>query len=249
MIDLVMLSCNRRRITHVAICELRARTKTPVRLTVMDNGSVDESSAMLEELKADGLVDELILSEANLGVHAGFTRLLNTVTSQPYFVCTDADIIPCSPVDGQDWLSRLVKLADANPTFGAISCRPQIFVGGIPGWDESKELIETPWAGAALRLMNVHAVKSCGGWADVIRPERDGEEKWISSRLREIGFKVGYARDVRCIHLFGQPELGEDPWGYPVGIEHGHKPVSPPVNVYNWDKMGLDWKTCLPKEK
>jgi len=250
IIDIAALSCNRRRITRLFITELKRRTTTPHRLIVFDNGSEDGSDKMLLELYGDGLIDRLALLNENTGVNWGFNQLLKVVTSSPYYICTDADIIPCSPVDGRDWLSRLIELADAHPEFGAISCRPHIFIGGIPNWDESHEVIEVPWAGAALRLMRTDVVRQVGGWENVKRPSRDGEERWISDRLHEAGYKVGYSRDLGCIHVWGDEAFGEDPWGYPEEMrpqDHGHREIWPPANYSSWDKLGISWETCQPK--
>ena len=126
MIDIVMLSCNRARLTKISIEEITNRTTTPYRLTVMDNGSFDGSPEMLRQLEARGLIDRLVLSEDNFGVHWGFNQLLEiaAVDSYPYYICTDADLIPSVPVDGGDWLDRLITLMDLSPEYGAIACRP-----------------------------------------------------------------------------------------------------------------------------
>jgi GT2 family glycosyltransferase len=250
MIDIAMLSCNRKRITELCIKEIHARTPSFHRLIVMDNGSEDSTADMLLELYSQGLISKLALLNENMGVHFGFNQLLKVVDSTPYYICTDADLIPCSPVDGKDWLARLIELADAHPNFGAISCRPHVFIGGIPNWDESHEVIEVPWAGAALRLMRTEVVRQVGGWENVKRPSRNGEERWISDRLHEAGYKVGYARDLWTIHCFGEESLSEDPWGYPGEMkpqDHGHRKIWPPAHHSSWDRIGIDWKSCRPK--
>ena len=249
MIDIAVLSCNRRRITELCIREIKSRTITPHRLIVMDNGSEDGTAEMLLELYSDGLIDRLALLEENAGVHFGFNQLLAVVKSEPYYICTDADLIPCSPIDGKDWLSRLIELADANPDFGAIACKPHVFIGGVPGWDESKEPVEVPWAGAALRLMKTSVVREVGGWENIKRASRNHEERWISARLKEAGYKVGYAAKIPCIHLWGDESLGEDPWGYPIEMkpeDHGHREIWPPASNFAWERMGIDFLTCLP---
>lgn len=247
MIDIAMLSFNRARITHLSITEIVCRTTSPFRLIVYDNGSKDDSVEMLHHWLKKGFLHLLLLSDENRGVHFGFNWLLEHIQSEPYYICTDNDLLPCAPLEGRDWLSRLVQLAEAHSDFGAISCRPHIFVGGIPNWDESKELIEVPWAGAALRLMRTCEVRQAGGWDKVIRPSRDNEERWISDRLHRRGLKVGYARDIRCFHIFG--ERGKtDPWGYPPDWKpekHGHREISPPVYIYG-DRSKYDPQTWEP---
>ena len=234
MIDIAMLSYSRAKITELAIRELQSRTTTPHRLIVLDNGSVDRSPDMLRALQVQGLIDVLLFSNENAGVHYGFNQLLEVVQSWPHYICSDNDLIPCAPLDGKDWLQRLIELAQTYPEFGAITCRPHVFVGGIPNWDETNEIIEVPWAGAALRLMRTELVREMGGWQKIKRPSRDNEERWVAERMHSLGFKVGYARDIRCFHMFGE-EGKTDPWGYPIQWkpeDHGHREIWPPVYVY-----------------
>jgi len=248
MIDIALLSCNRARITAQAIFEIARRTKTPHRLLVLDNGSEDGSQKTLRSMQVEGLIDRLVLSEHNYGVHWGHNQLLAMVKSKPWYICTDNDIIPVMLRDGLDWLSRLMALAQTHPDYGAIACRPHVLIGPPSGmFDGAPAIKEMSHVGAVLRLMQTEAVREAGGWDTVKHPKRNNEEWWICKRLAGAGYKVGYARDVRCIHLFGKNELGEDDWGYPADHDHkarGHRDISPRVNVFQWDRHGVDWETC-----
>jgi len=62
--------------------------------------------------------------------------------------------------------------------------------------------------------------------------------------LKLAGWLSGYARDIRAIHLWGEPELGEDNWGYEAGSDHGHRAIWPPPHTFNWHRRGVDWETC-----
>jgi len=130
MIDIAMLACNRARVTETSIRELAARTTTPHRLTVLDNGSVDDTPAMLTQLYKENIVDKLILHPENYGVHWGHNRLLEEVESELY-VCADNDLIPHAPIDGADWLSRLLALMFKYKyrEYAAIACRPHVMIG------------------------------------------------------------------------------------------------------------------------
>ena len=112
-------------------------------------------------------------------------------------------------------------------------------------FEDAPQVKERGHIGAHLRLMNTAAVREVGGWAKEKRPSRNHEEKWICGRLRKAGYKVGYSRDVRAIHFFGDNELGEDDWGYTEGTYHeGHREVWPPVNRFGWERLDVDWETC-----
>lgn len=245
MIDICMLSCNRARITETAIRELKRRTTTPHRLTVVDNGSDRAVLDALDALALEGLIERLIFLPDNRGIHAGFNELLEWADSDLY-VCTDNDLVPQAPTAEGDWLGQLIALMERHPDYAAMSCLPHFLVGdSLAAWlDGAGEIIERPWCGAALRLMRRAAVRETGGWRRDAGPGRNNEERWICTRLRERGWRVGYSRDIRAIHLWGRPDLGEDDWGYPQGVEHGHRAVWPPVSNYNWDRLGIDWETC-----
>jgi len=245
MIDIMMLSCNRKRITELSVRELQARTTTPHRLIVMDNGSEDGTAEMLKDLFTEGLISKLVLLEENTGVHVGFNALLDLVESEPYYICTDADLIPAVPTGGQDWLEKLISLKKANPDYGAIACRPHILIGEPPDrFDNCGEIREMSHVGAHLRIMDVAAVRKAGGWKKEKAPSRNNEDWHIAAALKRIGLKVGYSRDIRAIHFFGDPDKGEDPWGYPIGVEHGHVERWPPVHHFSWKRQGISFLTC-----
>lgn len=252
MIDICMLSCNRARLTDLSIRTLQERTTTEHRLIVLDNGSQDDSPKVLRQLKSEGLIDVLELSDTNRGVHWGFNRLLDAAKSAPYYVCTDNDLIPCVPLDGCDWLSRLIKLADEHPGYGAIACRPHILIGE-PGdrFKDSPPVRHMSHIGAHLRIMRTGAVRAVGGWKKTEEPSRNNEDWWIGGKLKkEAGLDVGYSRDIRAIHLWGSEEENEDPWGYPLSLYeeckgHGHTERWPPVSHYSWNRQGISWTTCI----
>ncbi len=248
MIDICMLTCNRARLTRIAIEELKRRTTTPHRLAVLDNGSTDGTVEVLQDLRAQGLIDALELADENRGVHWGHNRLLDNFALSDVYVCTDPDIVPQAPTPAGDWLLQLLVLIDERPDYAAIACRPHAMIGdGKDMFDGAPAVLERGHVGAVLRLMRTDAVTEAGGWKKVQRPSRNHEERWICGKLAGAGWKVGYARDVRAIHLFGDPEQGEDPWGYPAEMtpqEHGHRPVWPPPHAYGWERRGVDWDTC-----
>ena len=249
-IDIALLSCNRRRITEASIRAIQERTTTPHRLLVLDNGSVDGSDELIKDLVIEGLIDEFYLSTDNNGVHWGFNFLLDLVDSDPY-ICTDNDIIPPVPVDGRDWLARLLDLGERHPDYAAIACRPHVMIGDNVKRmiADAPEVVQRGHVGAVLRLMRPGLVREVGGWERGVRPSRNHEERFICKRLQKAGYKTGYSTFIQCIHLFGDSDLGEDPHGYSAGMYHeGHREIWPPANHYGWERMKIDWQTCRPEE-
>jgi len=236
VIDIVLVSCERLEFTKRSVTTLAERTRTPYRLIVVDNGSTDGSVEWILDAYRGGLIHEFLPLKENYGIHWAWNTGLSMVKSDPYFVTSDNDVL-CPDLE-PDWLARQVDLMDRNPEFGAISLRPQVFVGGIPGWNEDNEVVEVPWAGAVLRIMRTSVVKGAGGWERVKRKGRDHEERWIATKLHEAGYRVGIARDIYAWHHFGKN------WGYSEDVPHGHSPMYPLPE--HWDSIEVNPKTFEP---
>ena len=236
-VDIVIATWQRLDFTKACINHIVERTRTPYRIIVVDNGSTDGSQEWLSNCPH---VDTLVLSEANYGIHWAWNTGLSLVRSKPYFVTTDNDIL--APALEPDWLSRLVALMDEFPQYGAVACRPQVLVGERGDLFEDADLVVCrPWVGASLRIMRTDVVRMVGGWRREKIPGRDNEERWIADKLHQVGLSVGYARDIRCWHMFGEN------WGYPADMqpeEHGHRPVWPLPE--HWDKIECDPDTWEP---
>jgi len=244
MIDICMLTCDRARITVQAIIELHRRTTMLYRLVVLDNGSVDETPIALVRLQTAGMIHRLEFSHENYGVHWGHNQLLEMVDTELY-VSTDNDLIPSVPVDGKDWLQRLVDLMQERPDYAAVAARPHTLPGEHGDkFKNAPEVLSVNHCGAHLRLMRTAAVREVGGWRKHQKPGRNDEEKWICGQLKRAGWLSGYARDVRCIHLWGEPDLGEDDWGYAAGSDHGHRAIWPPPHTFAWHRRRVDWESC-----
>jgi len=223
MIDICIVTFNRLNFSTECIEKIALRTRTPHRIIVVDNGSTDGTAEWIADT---GIIDKKILLRENKGIHYAWNLALLHVKSD-YFVCCDNDIL-CPDLRPVDWLGQLWDLIENYPQYAAISARPQVLVGE-PGdmFDVDKPIVDRPHVGASLRIMRADAVRRAGGWEKTTRPERNHEERWICSRLKKLNFSVGYAKDIRCWHLFGDSN-----WGY-KNVPHGHRDVWPPVEV--WD--------------
>jgi glycosyltransferase involved in cell wall biosynthesis len=241
-IDIVLVTYNRIDFTRKAISYLVGRTKTPYRLIVVDNNSVDGTQKMLLEFKEQGFVHHLILLEENYGIHMAKNYGLNLVRSEPYYIDTDNDLL-CADLR-PDWITQLKELMDKLPDYGAIACRPQVLVGrGGNEFDEITAVKEFNHVGAHLRIMRTKVVREVGGWEKTWSANRNHEDSFIATALQNKGYKVGYAKNVRCWHMFGVN------WGYqqiPVNV-HGHREMWPPSE--HWDSIidKFDQKTWTEK--
>lgn len=228
--DIVMVTYNRIDFTRKAISYIFGRTKTPYRLIVVDNNSVDGTQEMLLELKKQGVIHHLILLEENYGIHMAKNYGLSLVRSTPYYIDTDNDLL-CADLK-PDWIQQLVTLMDKHPEYGAIACRPQVLVGrGGNEFDNVEEVKEFNHVGAHLRIMRTEAVKKSGGWEKNWEANRNHEDSFIAAALLSEGYKVGYAKNIRCWHQFGVN------WNYgniPIQV-HGHRDMWPPPE--HWDTI------------
>jgi hypothetical protein len=111
---------------------------------------------------------------------------------------------------------------------------PHVIVGGLPG-DTTKTIIDSH-CGAVLRAMRTQYVRAVGGWRYAFTNR--SEEHLIKSKLNSIDLKTGIAKDIRAIHL------SNENWGYPKNVDHYHRNISPPIEVYSWDKQNINWETC-----
>lgn len=222
-VDIAFCSWNRPQFTRWSLQSIYENTKYPHRVIVIDNGSEPAMQMQLAEMKYKGWIDQLILLDKNYGLETAKHLVMEFVDSSPYFISTDNDILAYKYEP--DWLERLVGLMDKYPEYGCIGCRPQILVGsGNPfAGKEDQDIIDFPHIPGYLRIMRTEFVRAVGAWKDK-RPLRGHEEIWISEKFREVGWKIGWANNVKCWHLFG-----EENWGYGNDMTpeaHGHSEIS-----------------------
>lgn len=263
-VDIFITCFLRQAYTEKTINYLYERTKYPFRLFVIDNGGNDE---VLTEAVKQNKVFLWVKNSSNIGIHAAWNMALSMAESE-YFITSDNDIyVPDlrntneewnidlntieykEEVNNFDWLSRMVKLMDQRPDYGAISLHPHIFIGaaGIDPQDP-EDVKERNMCGAVMRIMRTEVARKAGGWLHVIRTSRNHEERTICSQLQAAGYKVGIASRIRAYHPFGKDTGGN--WGYPPEVTpemQGHNPgLKDYVQAFD-NPDGYDPKTWLPK--
>lgn len=225
MTDIVMTTWKREWMTVLAIKALKANTKEPFRLILIDNGSDEFNQRRYLEAS-----DVYVKLDKNLGLEAAKNIGMSFVESD-LFISTDNDILVPKPTKDGCWLERLIKLYKENPEYRAISLRPQVLVGtGDIFGENPPEVLPFSHVPGYMRIMDSKLTRELGAWSDK-RALRGHEEYWISERINKAGFKVGWASYIPCYHLFGY----DDNWGYDYlkPEEHGHNPVQLPKD--DWD--------------
>lgn len=220
MIDIHLVSWNRPKMTDLVIKTIHRNTKPEnFRLVVLDNGSDPETVEMLQQHHDNGRIDELVLWDTNYGLEPARTHLLNECTQSEYFVCADNDCLP-EPMTKEhtfddDWIDKLYRLITWQSDYAAIACRYPVMVGTGNIYEQAdetdEEIVEFPHPGGSLRIMRTDLVKQTGGWRKDVG-SRGTEERYICGKLHELGYKTGFAVNVRTLHLFGLKDT--DNWGY-----------------------------------
>ena len=242
-IDVLMTTFYRVEITIKTIFELQERTRTPFRLLVVDNGSQDGLQNVLADFFREGKIHHLILLSENLGLEHARNLLLPLVKSK-YVVFTDSDIMPQN--SDPDWLSQLIELFERHPEYGAIALRPQAMVASgnpfreydkMKDTEKSKEFEVVPFTAAGYcRISLAEDIKKMGGWRnEFVNKGLGHEENYLKDQMKAMDKKVGYSRDIRCWHFFGD----HGTWGYHKDLFAGHRDIWPrPKDV------PFDWETC-----
>lgn len=109
LINICITACNRLEMTKRTIRSVRARTRTPHLLTVVDNGSTDGTREFLQELKASGEIDTLVLFRRNMGVACAANMAFDTADT-PLYMKLDNDM----EIVRDDWLDPVVALWREN---------------------------------------------------------------------------------------------------------------------------------------
>ena len=226
-IDLITITYHRLNLTRKCLSYLFRRTKTPYRLTVVDNGSGDGTVEYLIKLKLNHQIDNLILLDRNYGLEYARNTALRHLHSD-YCVFFDNDLL-CPKLE-PDWLSQELNLMKKYPEFGCIALRPQVLVGAVEQ-DASGEIITNNHVGATFMMFPTNLLKEVGWNNQFTNRVADWR---LGDILKVKELKMGWTRDIRCYHIFGKN------WSYAEGIPHFHREIWPPAEYYDNIKVNED---------
>ncbi len=219
-------------------------------IIVWDNGSTDETRALLEKQAAADPAVRYFRSEENLGFVGGNNAAAKHARGE-YLVLLNNDTEP-----QPEWLEALVDLADADSSIGAVGAK-LVYpdgklqeAGGIifrdgSGWNYGRKLDphdprfnfvrEVDYCSAACLLVRRALFEQLGGF-DVRYSPAYYEDTDLCFELRRIGYRVVYQPRSEIIHHEGAT-AGQD-------VTKGFKQYQ----VANKEKFIAKWKDTLAQQ-
>lgn len=116
-VNIGMITYNRLEFTRQAIEALVRFTRFPHVLTVVDNGSTDGTREYLLRMRELGVIGNLVLLDANVGVAKASNLAWSLEPEAEYYLKLDNDIVIRKP----DWLEAMVGAVEAIPQLGAVA--------------------------------------------------------------------------------------------------------------------------------
>jgi len=193
-IDIVLLTYNRRKVLQRTLEAIWARTKTPYRLIVLDNGSNDGTVKYLKGLLRDKRIAKLVELK-DLPLCFAYNEGYKHIESE-YCVTTQDDIIP--PLLKPDWLFQIKDLLDRNPDHGAIAMR----VGRMINTRFKRDREIGYAKRACCAYMRIHK-KSTLAKNDPPFGERYGHTDDVEFKklMQRIGLQAGFASNIWANHV------------------------------------------------
>lgn len=116
-VNIGMVTFNRLEFTRQAIASVIKYTDFPYVLTVVDNASRDGTREYLQELYREGLIDNLLLLDENVGVAKASNLAWHQEPGAYYYLKLDNDIVIRKP----GWLGRMVAVVDQVKSIGVVA--------------------------------------------------------------------------------------------------------------------------------
>jgi glycosyltransferase involved in cell wall biosynthesis len=116
-VNISMVTYNRLEFTKEVIHSIADHTSYPYVLTVVDNGSTDESREYLIETQKEGIIKNLVLLGNNVGVAKASNLAWHLEPLSAYYVKFDNDIV----IRKKGWLSNMVSVIEGVPGLGAVA--------------------------------------------------------------------------------------------------------------------------------
>ncbi|UVO49035.1 glycosyltransferase family 2 protein [Sphingomonas sp. SUN019] len=170
--------------------------RTAYEVIVVDNGSTDRTADIVR-----GYPDVQLLAEPTPGSYAARNTAIAHVAA-PVVAFTDADCVPDA-----DWLERGLAAAGANPGFGVLAGRIELFEDGVQGarvYSDYERLFSFPQEHAARGncatanwISRAAVLRDLGGFDATLK---SGGDRQVALRIRAAGHPLIYVPDMVVRH-------------------------------------------------
>ncbi|MFT3881793.1 MAG: glycosyltransferase [Gemmatales bacterium] len=230
LVSIIILCCNQVEVTRLCLSSLARHTPQPHQLLLVDNGSTDETPAVLEQFAREGhpglMALSIIRNEQNRGFAAGVNQGLQRATGENVVLINNDTVLP--PV----WLEGLLGVARHVPHAGLVGAvsnevpEPQRVLPGygtdLQGLDafaqqrrqtHARQVMEVERISGFCLLIPRSVLQTVGAL-----DERFGlgffEDDDLGIRVRNAGYKLLVAIDTYIHHWGSQTIKG-------LGIDAG----------------------------
>jgi GT2 family glycosyltransferase len=199
LVNIVVTTFNRISSTVRCLESIKKFTDHPYKLTVVDNGSNDETPNYLKSLKRKKVIDNLFLLKNNMGVSVACNIGINSAGT-PFSLKMDNDNL----IKKSDWLGRLVAKAKADESIGLVAYNV---------YNDNKKG-EVDRCGGSILLIPGRTRTAVGNFCEEYSPYGE-EDSDFSLRVKLSGLKNYYlAPDQSVEHdtsvrSYGSNELDE----------------------------------------
>lgn len=210
VVSLVILTFNKAAITYQCLESLLAHTDVPYELILVDNGSTDETSSLLDRL--ENVV--IVRNSENLGFVLGCNNGAKIAKGKHLlFLNNDTVVTP-------NWLSHLVRTIESYPKCGAVGCK-LVWPNGLlqeagsiiwrdgsalgygrgdnPLKPEYSYLREVDYCSGACLLVRKDLFWAVGGFDELYAPAYY-EDSDLCLGIQKLGYKVVYQPAVTIFH-------------------------------------------------
>lgn len=200
IVNIAIVTWNRRRLTQRCIRSLRTHTRYPCRVLVADNGSTDGTRDDLRAWHDDGVIDTLVLFDRNVGVAPAANSLWELCDG--WYLKLDNDV----EIRAHGWLQAMMAVALHNTQVGLLgySFQQQLYGRTFPLETlVSGHRVQRPGSGlnGACILVPPQTRLRAGFWCEDYAPYGE-EDADYSFRCRLLGLQGCYmAATDQLVHL------------------------------------------------
>lgn len=200
--DIILPVCDQFQFTKNCIESIIAKTRTPYRIIVINNGKNEETKSYLAEAKKK-LGDKIVIVQNQTNI--GWVKALNqgiAMSSSPYLVFQNDDTVVT-----ENWLGKMIKILEENENIGIVNpsweLRPNYMsiddYGKLVEKKNRGKFIETDWARGFSVVVKRKVIERIGN-IDEVYGLAYFDDWDFSVRAINAGFLVVLALDTYVYH-------------------------------------------------